>query len=717
VADPAILTLEIRFEHDVVLARQRTRQIAALLHFEPQDQARIATAVSEIARNVYNYARTGRVEFRVEGRTPPQVLVIEISDRGPGVRELDRILAGQYRSETGMGLGIVGAKRLMDRFDIESTSQGTTVRLKKIFSRGAPFVTAATIGSIGAELARLAPQNAFEEVQLQNQELIRTLDELKRRQTELVRLNQELEDTNRGVVALYAELDEKADHLRRADEMKSRFLSNMSHEFRTPLNSMMALARILLDRTDGDLSGEQEKQVGFIRKAAEDLTELVNDLLDLAKVEAGKTEIHPAEFQVADLFGALRGMLRPLLVSESVRLLFDDPEGMPTVYGDEGKVSQILRNFISNALKFTERGEIRVRAEHDAGSGTLGFSVSDTGIGIAPEDLERIFGEYQQVQNPIQRRVKGTGLGLPLSKKLAALLQGSIDAQSRPGEGSTFRLRVPVTFVPPRPEPVAVAEEPDPSRLPLLVVEDAPEAVEVYRTLLRGTEFQLHSVPSVQAARQTLRERRPVAVILDIQLRGEDTWGFLTEMKDGDARDLPVVVITNVDDEAKAMSLGADAYLPKPVERPWLLHTLRGLTRTARPGSVLIVDDDELCRYTLADTLRDTPFGVLEAVDGIEGLRRAREDQPLAIFLDLDMPGLDGFQVLDRLKADAVTRDIPVFIVTSMVLTRDQRRRLEAHAQAVLSKSFLGRGKARDEITRLLRGAGVVAEGRASADA
>jgi signal transduction histidine kinase/CheY-like chemotaxis protein len=604
----------------------------------------------------------------------------------------------------------------MDRFDIESSPQGTTVRLKKIFSRGAAFVTAAAIGAIGAELARLAPQNAFEEVQLQNQELIRALDELKRRQSELVRLNQELEDTNRGVVALYAELDEKADHLRRADEMKSRFLSNMSHEFRTPLNSMMALARILLDGTDGELSPEQEKQVGFIRKAAQDLTELVNDLLDLAKVEAGKTDIHPAEFQVADLFGALRGMLRPLLVSESLRLVFDDPEGMPTVYGDEGKVSQILRNFISNALKFTERGEIRVRVEHDASSGTILFAVSDTGIGIAPEDLERIFGEYQQVQNPIQRRVKGTGLGLPLSKKLAALLQGSIEAESRPGEGSTFRLRVPVIFVPPVPEPVMVAEEPDPTRFPLLIVEDAPEALEVYRTLLRGTEFQVQAVTSVHAARQALRERPPVAVVLDIQLRGEDTWAFLSEMKEGDARDVPVVVITNVDDEAKAMSLGADAYLPKPVERPWLLHTLRGLTRAARPGSVLIVDDDELSRYTLADTLRDTPFGVLEAVDGIEGLRRARDEQPLAIFLDINMPGLDGFEVLDRLKADEITRGIPVFIVTSMVLDREERRRLEA-ARAVLSKSFLGRGKARDEITTLLREAGVVAERQASADA
>ena len=189
---------------------------------------------------------------------------------------------------------------------------------------------------------------------------MRTLDELRQRQEELARLNRELEDTNRGVVALYAELDERADHLRRADEVKTRFLSNMTHEFRTPLNSILALTRLLLDRVDGELTPEQERQVYFIRKSAENLSELVNDLLDLAKVEAGKIVVRPAEFEVRNLFGALRGMLRPLLLNTSVNLVFEEPDGIPPLHTDEGKVSQILRNFISNALKFTEQGEVRV---------------------------------------------------------------------------------------------------------------------------------------------------------------------------------------------------------------------------------------------------------------------------------------------------------------------------------------------------------------------
>jgi signal transduction histidine kinase/CheY-like chemotaxis protein len=711
--ETAILTVEIRQEHDVVLARQRARQIAALLGFEGQDQARIATAVSEIARNVYNYARAGRVLFRVEGKTPPQLFVIQVTDQGPGIANIKEILAGEYRSDTGMGLGIIGAKRLMDRVDIETAAgQGTTIRLKKILPRGTPVILPRRIAAIGAELARLDPQNPFEEVRQQNQELLHALDELKRRQDDLVRLNHELEDTNRGVLALYAELDEKADHLRRADEMKSRFLSNMSHEFRTPLNSILALARILLDGTDGDLAPEQAKQVGFIRKAAQDLTELVNDLLDLAKVEAGKVTIVPAEFLVGDLFGALRGMLRPLLVGESVRLVFEEPSGIPTVYGDEGKISQILRNFISNALKFTERGEIRVRAEWDAATGRIHVSVSDTGIGIAPDDQERIFAEFQQIDHAIQRRVKGTGLGLPLSKRLAELLQGSISVASVVGQGSTFTLQIPVVYR----EPEAIAPPPapverDPFRLPVLIVEDSAESLLIYETLLRGSEFQIVAVSTVQGARRSLRELSPAAVILDIQLRGQDSWTFLAEMKNGDDRDRPVLVVTSVDDEAKAMSLGADAYFAKPVDRAWLLQRLRTLTRSQRSGAVLIVDDDELARYTLADALRSTQLEILEAVDGTSGLARARADRPLAIFLDLNMPGLDGYHVLEILKGDAATRDIPIVIVTSQSLNADERRRLEAGAHTILPKEFLGRTTARDEICAVLRAAGVLASG------
>src|SRR5581483_4248316 len=319
----SILSVSIEYEHDVVAARQRSRHLTRLLGFDAQDQTRVATA-SEIARNAYRYAGGGRVEFFIEGAGAPQLLIVHVSDTGPGIPHLSTILEGRYVSETGMGLGIIGARRLMDQFDIQSrVGRGTDVWLKKVFPRTAPFIKPQDLGPLLDQLAAEAPSDAFSELQSQNRELVRALDELRRRQEELRRVNKELEDTNRGVVALYAELDEKADHLRRADQLKSKFLSNMSHEFRSPLNSILALTRLLMDGVDGPLNTEQLQQVGYVRKAAEDLFELGNDLLDLAKVEAGKVDVKPARFLASNLFGALRGMLRPLFLNQSVALIFE----------------------------------------------------------------------------------------------------------------------------------------------------------------------------------------------------------------------------------------------------------------------------------------------------------------------------------------------------------------------------------------------------------
>jgi signal transduction histidine kinase len=259
---------------------------------------------------------------------------------------------------------------------------------------------------------------------------------------QLVAMRQELDETNRGVVALYAELDDHAVRLKQASELKSRFLSYMSHEFRTPLAAIRSIIRILLDRLDGDLTSEQVKQLTFIRSSAEELTEMVNDLLDLAKVEAGRITVSPAWFDMVDLFSALRGMFKPIVLNEEVSLLFIEPSGVPRLYTDDKKLSQILRNFISNAIKFTPRGEVRVRAESTDGE-FVTFLVTDTGVGIRPEHLEHIFEDFAQIDSPMQKRFRGTGLGLALSSKFAELLGGSVSVVSEVGVGSTFSVRIP----------------------------------------------------------------------------------------------------------------------------------------------------------------------------------------------------------------------------------------------------------------------------------
>ena len=269
--------------------------------------------------------------------------------------------------------------------------------------------------------------------------------ELAAREADVAALREELEETNKGVVALYAELDDKAAQLRDANELKSRFLSYMSHEFRTPLTSITSITGILLSRLDGPLTEEQQRQVEFIRGSTRELTEMVNDLLDLAKVEAGRITISPEWFEMVDLFSALRGMFKPIVSSTAVALVFDEPEGDIRLFSDDKKVSQILRNFISNALKFTPQGEVRISARL-VEDGQVEFAVSDTGIGIAPEHLPDLFSEFMQVDVPLQRKLRGTGLGLSLARKFAQLLGGTVGVESEVGKGSRFWVRLPIKF-------------------------------------------------------------------------------------------------------------------------------------------------------------------------------------------------------------------------------------------------------------------------------
>ena len=264
-------------------------------------------------------------------------------------------------------------------------------------------------------------------------------------QREIEQLNLELDETNRGVVALYAELDDKAHALREASELKSRFLSYMSHEFRTPLGAIRSMTRLLFDRMDGTLSAEQEKQIEFIQQSAMELTDMVNDLLDLAKIEAGRVTISPGWYDMVDIFSALRGMFKPILTNPDVTLIFEEPIGIQRIYTDDKKLSQILRNYISNALKFTIKGKVCVSVRCET-EGWVTFSVSDTGIGISKEHHDVVFQDFEQIDSPLQKRYRGTGLGLSLSKKLAELLGGRVAMNSELGTGSVFSVTIPICF-------------------------------------------------------------------------------------------------------------------------------------------------------------------------------------------------------------------------------------------------------------------------------
>ncbi|WP_142848670.1 ATP-binding protein [Telmatospirillum sp. J64-1] len=584
-----LLTTTIRNEADVVTVRQRARQLAAMLGFDTQDQTRISTAVSEVARNAQAYAGGGKARFglNLDGEHP--LFSVEISDQGPGIPNLQSILDGQYVSSTGMGIGLMGVRRLMDDFAIDTGPKGTKLRLVKHLPRHVRPPSPREIGALVGRLAQESGPRIEDELYQQNQEILRNLEELRRRQEDLRSLNAELEETNRGVVALYAELEDKAEQLRRAHELKTRFMSHIGHEFRTPVNAILALARMLLDRMDGPLTEEQERQVGFIQKAAGDLGGLVDDLLDLARVEAGKTPLEIAPVAIEELFGTLRGIIKPLLRGDAVALHVDPaPPGLEMTT-DESKLSQILRNFLSNAVKFTEKGEIRLSLSLDGGQ--VIFTVRDSGIGIPEENLETVFEEFSQVRNPLQRQAKGTGLGLSLSRKLAALLGGEVWAESRLGEGSAFHLRLPLHH--PSIPPVQAEEEeethpavPAPAldEAPILIVDDDPAARYVLRQILLAENRVVAEAGSADEAREWLDQRPPCLIFLDLVMgTGIDGFQFLAELKRNAATAaIPVIVCTSqsLDDSDLQRLTAATAILPKKDVRR---DTVAGLLQTIFP--------------------------------------------------------------------------------------------------------------------------------------
>lgn len=704
----SLLKLNLRFEQDVVHARQRAREISELLGFDHSEQIRLATAVSEIARNAFRYAQSGKVEFLLNAVSPPDLLIY-VTDFGPGIRNLKEILEGRYQSETGLGKGIIGTQRLMDSFFIESGRDGTSVKMGKLLPKYASALTPAKIEELARKVTLRKAESPYEEIEHQNQELLKTLAELRSRQEELLQLNTELEDTNRGVVALYAELDDRADALRRMSDAKTSFLSNMSHEFRTPLNSVLSLSQMLLQRLDGDLTTEQEKQISYIRSSAQSLQELVNDLLDLAKVEAGKSEVKPREFEVEDLFGALRGMLKPILHTAAVNLVFEEPVGLPSMHTDEGKLSQILRNFISNALKYTERGEVRVKAEL-VDESNVSFSVVDTGIGIARADQVRVFEEFVQVENRLQRTVKGTGLGLPLSRKLAQLLGGEVTLESELGVGSTFSVRVPIVAPQFRKAEPAAMPELQPDRVPLLLVEDNRETAFLISKCFESTEFQLIPAHTLESAHDFFLRSQPAAVILDLLIEGESSWNLLSAWRQ-ERPGLPVIVVSVMaGEEKRALALGASAFLKKPINRDQLIKNVRAVTHRGPLRKLLLIDDNELARYSLREVLAAARIDILEARTGREGLRLVAEEHPDAVFLDLIMPDMTGFEVLDELRQSERGRELPVVIHSSQQLSEEQRERLRSPAIAVLPKDELAATDAFDRVGRALEKVGFTIE-------
>jgi signal transduction histidine kinase/CheY-like chemotaxis protein len=559
--------VELRYDEGVVTARQIARDVAEQLGFDRLEQTRIATAVSELARNARRYAGGGQVRLRCTA----DELQVEVSDSGPGIPNLEQILRGEYTSSTGLGRGLVGVRLLMDEFEISAPAGGgTRVTVAKRLPAGTQVPDARALRD---ELGRRSARSPFEEVTRQNEELLQALGEVRNRQQALVAVNRELEETNQGVVALYAELDDRAEQLRDADERKSRFLADMSHELRTPLNSIIALSELLLSGEPA-LAGEQMTQVSFIRRVAEDQLRLVADLLDIAKIEAGRLELELSDVSLSELLVILRGQLRPLVKAEDVQLRFAFGADAASIRTDEGKLMQVLRNLVSNALRFTVEGEVVITAAIEGE--VARFEVTDTGIGIAPADLPRIFDEFVQIPGTLQKPGHGTGLGLPLARKLVGLLGGRIEVRSTVGAGTIFTVTVPTRVT------AAAAVTPDLTGA-VLVVDDDETARYVIQAHLRDTAWRTVAVNGGSAALEALDASLPAAMILDLSMPDIDGLEVLRLLR-ADARmaGVPVIIHTSrLLDDAQAeriAAFGARVLDKSATSRSGLLQMLASMT-------------------------------------------------------------------------------------------------------------------------------------------
>jgi GAF domain-containing protein/CheY-like chemotaxis protein len=508
---------------------------------------------------------------------------------------------------------------------------------------------------------------------------------------------------------LFQDAVRTAERLAEVDRLKSQFLANMSHELRTPLNSIIGFSRVILKGIDGPLTDLQRQDLEAIYNSGQHLLGLINDILDISKIEAGKMEL---AFEMVDLEEVVRGVMATavaLVKDKPVELQQSIPADLPAVIGDNRRIRQVLLNLVSNAAKFTDEGFIRVEVWADEEFVTV--SVADSGIGIPPDKLPHIFEAFTQVDASPARKYGGTGLGLTISKSFVELHGGRIWAESEVGQGSTFYFTLPVQGPPALREGVMVKEPPVPVEMPeeeggklVLCVDDDQGVITLFRRYLHKQGYRVVGLTDATRVLEEARRLKPHAITLDVMMPEKDGWQVIQELKaDPETCHIPVVMCTIVSEEGRGMSLGAADYLVKPILEQDLLAALDRLDREAGRHLVLVVDDQERDRKLLRRMIETQDgYEVVEASSGQEAIRLIQRVRPQLIVLDLMMPEVDGFAVLEAVKADEATRSIPIIVVTAKELTEEERRLLNHRIAALIQKGVLEQEELLEDVVAAL---------------
>jgi DNA-binding response OmpR family regulator/anti-sigma regulatory factor (Ser/Thr protein kinase) len=481
----------------------------------------------------------------------------------------------------------------------------------------------------------------------------------------------------------------------------------MSHELRTPMNSIIGFSEVLIERLQTSLD---PKHVGFLRHiltSGQHLLGIINDILDLSKIEAGKMEVYAETFEVGPVIESVCMVTRGMERSRMPEFIIDVPSPIPPIETDLAKFKQILFNLLSNAMKFSPPGApIVITAIHlgDApDDGTIMISVRDQGIGIEPENHDVIFEEFRQIDGTARRKFGGTGLGLALVKKFVQLQGGSIRVDSAPGKGSTFSFTLPVRSRAAVTSRVPEIIPSDERAERVLVVEDDAHAYELISNALNSAGYLSIRARDGEEAIRLAAEARPIAVTLDLVLPGLDGWQVLKRLKsDAATRDIPVVIISMVDERELGVALGAEDYFVKPVDRDRLLERVRQLTTSSQPATrLLLIDDDTSLHELLDDDLTRLGYTIDSAFNGESGIAAAKANNPDVIILDLMMPGMSGFEVAGLLKNNPSTARIPILVLTSKVISDEERRELRSKVAACVQKGTSARDQLVAEIRRL----------------
>ena len=487
--------------------------------------------------------------------------------------------------------------------------------------------------------------------------------------------------------------------LREVDQMKSQFLANMSHELRTPLNSIIGFSRVILKGIDGPVTDMQQQDLTAVYNSGQHLLGLINDVLDLARIEAGKMELNFEEVHLSEMVTSVMSTAKGLVREKRIQLLQRIPADMPTVRGDTMRVRQVLLNLISNASKFTDEGSITVEAlvqKGPTGKMEALINVVDTGPGISVEDQKKLFQAFSQVDGSATRKSGGSGLGLSICANLVQLQGGRIGVHSEVDKGSTFYFTIPLFDQP--------FEEIPHGKKVILSIDDDPQIISLYERYLNPQGYHVVSLTDPSKAKERVLELKPYAITLDVMMPSKDGWTVLTDLKsDSDTRDYPVVICSIMEQADKGFSLGAADYLVKPILQEDLVHALNRLNKNGKIHDVLVIDDDPNDLRLIEKILNEHgQYNPILAQGGRKGWEAINSRMPHAIILDIFMPDMDGFTILEKLRENPSLRDIPVLVVSGVGLTNEQQQQLSNFGQRLITKASLNGGELIESIENAL---------------